>query len=269
MRHIPQTHWQSQSILDAFRSLAISSSHHTSLVFTRPASHAAQAAVNSKKNGPGKHLGAKKAGGQKVNPSQIIFKQRGSLWFPGENCGMGRDHTIYSKVQGYVRYYKDPGVHPKRQYIGVVFEPTMRLPFPAHLPRRRRLGLEAVEMKTAPPRLTENGPIYTSEEDSSQLTEVSVPPSTPRVPGPASASKTTFMIASQKEGCEPHRVQLRQGYMYRESNWEIGRTAERLKVPGVVYNRTDRWKAWRIREEKKVQNLARKQASMRRKNKKK
>jgi hypothetical protein len=35
---------------------------------------------------------------------------------------MGRDHTIFAQETGYVKYYTDPEKHPKRKYIGVVFE---------------------------------------------------------------------------------------------------------------------------------------------------
>ena len=35
---------------------------------------------------------------------------------------MGRDHTIYATQAGYVKYYRDPNINPKKQYIGVTFE---------------------------------------------------------------------------------------------------------------------------------------------------
>ena len=55
---------------------------------------------------------------QFVIPGNIIYKQRGSLWWPGENCIMGRDFTIHSMATGYVKYYRDPEKHPDRKYIG-------------------------------------------------------------------------------------------------------------------------------------------------------
>ncbi|EGC47123.1 60S ribosomal protein [Histoplasma capsulatum var. duboisii H88] len=111
----------------------------------RYASHASQGrANNGPKNGPGKRLGAKKSGDQFVIPGNIIFRQRGSKWFPGENCGMGRDHTIYSLATGYVKYYTDPERHPNRKYIGVAFDKSDKFPLPRNAITKRRLGMVAV-----------------------------------------------------------------------------------------------------------------------------
>ncbi|KAK8032053.1 ribosomal protein L27 [Apiospora arundinis] len=90
-----------------------------------------------------KKLGAKKSGDSYVIPGNIIYKQRGTKWWPGENVGMGRDHTLHAKVAGYVKYYKDPAKHPDRSYIGVVFNKEDKLPYPLHAMRRRKLGMTA------------------------------------------------------------------------------------------------------------------------------
>jgi large subunit ribosomal protein L27 len=49
-----------------------------------------------------KRLGVKRYGGEYVIPGNIIVRQRGTKFHPGENVGLGRDHTIYSKIEGYV-----------------------------------------------------------------------------------------------------------------------------------------------------------------------
>lgn len=85
-------------------------------------------------------------------PGNIIYKQRGTLWFPGENVGMGRDHTLFALATGYVKYYKDPLLHPKRQYIGVVFDKDDTLPYPRHAMRKRKLNMTA---SVIPPRIEE------------------------------------------------------------------------------------------------------------------
>src|ERR1700760_3775533 len=87
---------------------------------------------------------------QLVVPGNIIYRQRGTLWFPGENCAMGRDHTIYATESGYVKYYKDPEKHPKRQYIGVTFERSQVLPLPRNSMRRRKLNMTAQKMEVSP-----------------------------------------------------------------------------------------------------------------------
>ena len=50
----------------------------------------------------GKRLGVKAFGGKFVTAGSIIVRQRGTRFVPGENVGIGRDHTIFSKVDGIV-----------------------------------------------------------------------------------------------------------------------------------------------------------------------
>ena len=49
-----------------------------------------------------KRLGIKKFGGQFVIPGNIIVRQRGTKFHPGENVGIGKDHTIFAMTEGYV-----------------------------------------------------------------------------------------------------------------------------------------------------------------------
>jgi len=52
----------------------------------------------------GKRLGVKRFGGQWVHAGTIIIRQRGTKFLPGENVGVGRDHTIYAKTTGHVLF---------------------------------------------------------------------------------------------------------------------------------------------------------------------
>ena len=52
----------------------------------------------------GRRLGVKKSGGQIVIPGNIIVRQRGTKVHPGINVGIGKDHTIFSKVDGTVKF---------------------------------------------------------------------------------------------------------------------------------------------------------------------
>lgn len=57
-----------------------------------------------------KRLGVKKYGGELVKPGNIIVRQRGTKLHPGSNVGLGRDHTIFALIDGFVkfeRYGKD------------------------------------------------------------------------------------------------------------------------------------------------------------------
>lgn len=70
---------------------------------------ASKKGVGSTKNGRDsnpKYLGAKLADGQKANPGQIIYRQRGNRIWPGKNVGQGKDHTLFAKAEGIVKYTK-------------------------------------------------------------------------------------------------------------------------------------------------------------------
>lgn len=51
-----------------------------------------------------KYRGIKKFGGEKVIPGNIILRQKGTRWHPGLNVGLGRDYTIFSLVEGVVKF---------------------------------------------------------------------------------------------------------------------------------------------------------------------
>ena len=63
--------------------------------------------VGSSRNGRDskpKMLGVKRYGGEVVRPGAIIVRQRGTKIKPGDNVGLGRDHTIYAKIDGVVTF---------------------------------------------------------------------------------------------------------------------------------------------------------------------
>ena len=66
-------------------------------------------AAGSSKNGrdsAGRRLGVKLFGGQSVNTGGIIVRQRGTKFYPGENVGIGRDHTLFALENGLVTFEK-------------------------------------------------------------------------------------------------------------------------------------------------------------------
>ncbi|MBT5108340.1 MAG: 50S ribosomal protein L27 [Rhodospirillaceae bacterium] len=66
-------------------------------------------AGGSSRNGrdtAGRRLGVKKFGGEVVVPGNIIMRQRGTKVHPGENVGMGRDHTLFALTDGNVQFHK-------------------------------------------------------------------------------------------------------------------------------------------------------------------
>ena len=66
-------------------------------------------AGGSSRNGrdsAGRRLGIKKYGGEAVIPGNIIARQRGNKWWPGEGVGQGKDNTIFATVEGAVTFRK-------------------------------------------------------------------------------------------------------------------------------------------------------------------
>lgn len=51
-----------------------------------------------------KRLGVKKFGGERVRSGNIIVRQRGTKFHPGNNVGIGKDHTIFATIDGYVKF---------------------------------------------------------------------------------------------------------------------------------------------------------------------
>jgi large subunit ribosomal protein L27 len=51
-----------------------------------------------------KYRGVKKFGGEKVIAGNIILRQKGTRWHPGLNVGLGRDYTIWSLIEGVVKF---------------------------------------------------------------------------------------------------------------------------------------------------------------------
>ncbi|NBR95618.1 MAG: 50S ribosomal protein L27 [Proteobacteria bacterium] len=82
---------------------------------------ATKKAGGSSRNGrdsAGRRLGVKKFGGQLVIAGNIILRQRGTKWHPGENVGIGKDHTIFAKIKGIVKFVKS--AHKNRTFVNVI-----------------------------------------------------------------------------------------------------------------------------------------------------
>jgi large subunit ribosomal protein L27 len=76
-------------------------------------------AGGSSKNGrdsAGRRLGVKKHGDELVVPGNILVRQRGTKFHPGDNVGMGRDHTLFALAGGRVRFNMSAR---GRQYVSV------------------------------------------------------------------------------------------------------------------------------------------------------
>ena len=83
-------------------------------------------AGGSSRNGrdsAGQRLGVKRFGGQTVQAGSILIRQKGTRIHPGENVGMGKDYTLYARIDGIVKYEtrggdrKQVSVYPQTQAL--------------------------------------------------------------------------------------------------------------------------------------------------------
>ena len=63
-----------------------------------------QGSTSNGRDSAGRRLGAKAADGQTVPAGSILYRQRGTKIYPGTNVGMGKDHTLFAKVDGVVKF---------------------------------------------------------------------------------------------------------------------------------------------------------------------
>ena len=64
----------------------------------------AQGSTKNGRDSAGRRLGAKLADGQTCSAGSIIYRQRGTKIYPGANVGMGKDHTLFAKIDGIVKF---------------------------------------------------------------------------------------------------------------------------------------------------------------------
>lgn len=64
----------------------------------------AQGSTKNGRDSAGRRLGAKASDGQMVSAGSIIYRQRGTKIYPGTNVGMGKDHTLFAKIAGVVKF---------------------------------------------------------------------------------------------------------------------------------------------------------------------
>ena len=64
----------------------------------------AQGSTQNGRDSAGRRLGAKAADGEVINAGSIIYRQRGTKIYPGNNVGIGKDDTLYAKIEGIVKF---------------------------------------------------------------------------------------------------------------------------------------------------------------------
>lgn len=75
-----------------------------SLIFRRWATKKSAGSTKNGRDSNPKYLGVKKFGGERVIPGNIIVRQRGTRFHPGDYVGMGKDHTLFATKEGCVKF---------------------------------------------------------------------------------------------------------------------------------------------------------------------
>ena len=77
-----------------------------------------QSSAKNGRDSNAQRLGVKRFGGELVSAGSIIVRQKGTEFHPGENAGLGKDHTVFAKETGKVVFHTRQG----RRYISIVTE---------------------------------------------------------------------------------------------------------------------------------------------------
>lgn len=72
-----------------------------------------QGSSRNGRDSAGQRLGVKRFSGQEVKAGSIIMRQRGTKIHPGKNVGLGRDYTLFSKIDGVVRFERENKVRKR------------------------------------------------------------------------------------------------------------------------------------------------------------
>ena len=140
-----------------------------------------------------------------------------------------------------VYYRGEKGHDPDRKFIGVVFRRGDTLPVPAGKPRVRRLGLLEREREISTVAMINRGTLGSdaAAEEAERLEEGSLID--------MQGTLRQQSVEVRKNVPVLPTLHLKEGYQYRESNWSIGRTAERAGVKVKEFRKKDRFAAWRRR----------------------
>ncbi len=76
-----------------------------------------QGSTQNNRDSAGRRLGVKKFGGERVRAGNIVIRQRGTKVHPGDNMGMGKDHTLYALIDGVVKFERKD---KKRTKVSIV-----------------------------------------------------------------------------------------------------------------------------------------------------
>ncbi|KAF3963974.1 hypothetical protein CMV_011690 [Castanea mollissima] len=114
-----------------------------SLMFRRWATKKSAGSTKNGRDSKPKNLGVKKFGGERVIPGNIIVRQRGTRFHPGDYVGIGKDHTLYALKEGCVKFERNKLTGRKWVHVepkdGHVLHPVLQLLCPEAVNFKRHL----------------------------------------------------------------------------------------------------------------------------------
>lgn len=131
---------KTQLIPQLFQSLQTQHPNPLSCLQIRTATKRAGGSTKNNRGSAGRRLGVKIFGGQYVKQGEIIIRQRGQRFHPGQDVYLSKDHTLHAKRSGYVKFYRDPSGdsvgyralslrnQAQRKFVGVVEDRNQTLP---------------------------------------------------------------------------------------------------------------------------------------------
>eukprot|EP00347_Sterkiella_histriomuscorum_P007682 403347978 len=90
--------------------------------------------TNNSKDSAGRRLGIKKFGPAETLENEIVARQRGLKWHPGDHVHYGKDHTLHATTEGVLGWSRNPYGFKKRSYIHVIPQEIPNRKFPAPPP---------------------------------------------------------------------------------------------------------------------------------------
>lgn len=76
--------------------------------------------TSNKKDSAGRRLGLKKFGPEEVRPHEILIRQRGKKWHPGDNVYITKDHSIHAKLEGKLFWTQDRYAYKRRKRLHLI-----------------------------------------------------------------------------------------------------------------------------------------------------
>jgi len=144
-----------------------------------------------------KRLGVKIYGGQEAIAGNIIVRQRGTTHHPGENVGMGRDHTLFALTAGVVKFQKKRN---NRSFVSILSEvETVIETKPVAKVKAPKDVEAAVEVKVAAPKTESTKEELTKKEDKPKAAVKKAEPKVTTAKKPAAAKTTAKPKAEKKD----------------------------------------------------------------------